>query len=269
MPNPENSLTSNQNASPILAIHDAILPYEFEGVQWAIANLGDNVETENAAVAELFETINYNLMGMTLMRDCFVSAVPSLECVKTHHNMYVRLLRFIDARTKRDNEVRLDFPHITPVRRVFRRYPVRYFDQKNRWTKRWTELCLYGLSQMAQVAEANTWTNDFHSRSAELFKRPYREAYRLMNVELFNVNMEAAKDPNFLLKEEDFEGYKASELIPIMEGIEHPYTAFFTEDRLRPITTRSVPIGEGITTEGGTAVSPGERAEIDANALIK
>ncbi len=269
MPNPENSLTNNENTSPILPIHDAILPYPFEGVIWALANVGDNVETENAAVAELFETVNYNLMGLSLSRDCFITAVPSLDCVKAHHNMYVRLLRFIDARTKADNESRLDFPHITPVRRVFRRYPVRYYDQKNRWTKRWCELCLYGLGQMAQISEANTWTNDFHVRSAELMKRPYREAYRLMVVELFNVNLESAKDPDFLLTAEDFENYKASEFIPLVEGIEHPYTAFFTEDRLRQITTHSVPVGEGITTEGGNTVSPGEQSEIDGNALIQ
>ncbi len=242
-------------------LHDAILPYPYDGVQWAIVNLGDNVETENAEVAMLFEIINRHLLTLSNLRDCFVVNPPSLDAVKAHHNLYVRLLWFIDARTKADNESRLDFPHITPVRRVFRRYPVRYFDVKNRWIKRWIELALYGLSNMAQLGEANTWTNDWLESSAEEMKKPYREAYRQMAVELFNTDLETAKVKKFLLNKEDFDTYNPSANIPTFEYLEHPYTAFFTEDRLRNISTPSVPVGAGITPEGDGGVSPGEASE--------
>ena len=248
-------------AAPGIALHDAILPYPFEGVTWALVNLGDNVETENAAMAELFETVNRHLLTLSNMRDCFVHNPPSIDCVKAHHNMYVRLNRFIDARTKADNESRLDFVHITPVRRKFRLYPVRYYDIKNRWCKRWIELYLYGLGNLVQMAEANTWTNDWTIISAEEMKKPFIEAYRLMAVELFNADLNESKAPNFLLNMEEFDNYNPSASIPIYEWLDHPYNAFFTEDRLRDVSTPSVPVGEGITPEGGGGVSPAEASE--------
>jgi len=182
--------------------------------------------------------------------------------------MYVRLLRFIDSRTKRDNEERLDFAHVTPVRRTFRIFPVRYFDMKNRWTRRWVELYLYGLSNLAQMAEANTYPNDWHEVSAKEMKKPFQEAYRLMVVELFNADLEASKDPKYLLTQTDFDNYNPSASIPVYEYLEHPYTAFFTEDRLRPASTPRVPVGEGITTEGGDTISPGEAAEKAVNPVV-
>ena len=247
--------------APGIALHDAILPYPYEGITWAIVNLGDNVETENAAMAELFETVNRHMLTLSNMRDFFVHNPPSIDCVKAHHNMFVRLNRFIDARTKEDNESRLDFAHITPVRRKFRRYPVRYFDVKNRWCKRWIELYLYGLGNLVQMAEANTWTNDWTTVSATEMKKPFREAYRLMAVELFNADLELAKAPDFLLKPEDFTGYNPSASIPVYEWLDHPYNAFFTEDRLRDVSTPSVPVGDGITPDGAGGVSPGEASE--------
>lgn len=257
-----NALTNNEDFdAPMVPIHDAILPYPFQGVQWAIPNLGDNVETESAAMAELFETVNRGLMMFSNMRDCFVVNPPSIACVKAHHNMYIRLNKIIDARTKQDHQERLDFPHITPIRRVFRVFPVRYFDMKNRWTKRWIELCLYGLTQFAQMAEANTWTNDFNHISAHEMKKPFAEAYRLMAIELFDVGIPEADIDNFRIPAPMFETYNPSALIPTYESLEHPYTAFFTEDRLRPASSHSVPVGEGITTHGGDQISPGEAQE--------
>jgi hypothetical protein len=100
-------------------------------------------------------------------------------------------------------------------------------------------------------------------------KKPFREAYRLMAVELFDVAIEAAKDPAFLLKQADFDAYNVSATIPVYEHFEHPYTAFFTEDRVRRIATPTVPIGEGITPTGGTTISPGERTERDQSPIIQ
>lgn len=263
-----NPLTNNEGYEPVFPIHDAILPYPFEGVTWAIPNLGDNVETENAAMAELFESVNRTLATLSNMRDAFVINPPSIEMVKAHHNMFVRLNKFVDARTKRDNQVRLDFAHVTPIRRVFRVYPVRYFDMKNRWVKRWVELALYGLTNFAQMAEANTWTNDFHEVSAREMKKPFQEAYRLMCIELFDVALADAESPEFRLSAEHFVNYNPSALIPTYEAMEHPYVAFFTEDRLRSVMSPSVPVGQGITPEGGNELSPGERTEKAARDQI-
>lgn len=266
----ETSTTGTSNVATIVPVHDAILPYEFEGVTWAIANLGDNEESENTAVSETFEIINRNLMSLSNMRDCFCVSPPSVAAVKYHHNCYIRLLDLIASRTKEDNQERLDLDHITPVRRKFRLYPVRYFDVKNRWLKRWIELYLYGLSNLVQLSEANTWTNDWTSTSAKLIKKPFIEAYRLMCVDLFQVPITefnqvvpaATPVTPFLLKEEDFLTYSPSTFIPHFEWFEHPYTAFFTEDRVRRVSTPTVPIGEGITETGGTQISPGEASEL-------
>ena len=229
-----------------LARHDAILPVAWEGIQWALANLGDNTETENGSLAELFETINRHLLALSNTRDCFVVNPPSIECVKAHHNMYIRLNKFIDSRSKADNEARLDFAHITPVRRKFATYPVRYYDMKNRWTRRWVELYLYGLSNMAQLAEANTWTNDWNMVSNEEMKKPFREAYRLMVIELFDIDLETAKDVDFRLSPVNFVNYNPSALIPTYEWQEHPFVYFFTEDVLHPASARHVPISDHI-----------------------
>lgn len=228
----------------VIARHDAILPFEYEGVLWGVANLGDNTETENSAMAELFESINRHMLALSNVRDCFVVNPPSIEAVKAHHNMYVRLMKFIDSRTKADNEARLDFAHITPVRRKFATYPVRYFDQKNRWTRRWTELYLYGLSNLAQMSEANTWTNDWNVVSAAEMKKPFREAYRLMAVELFDIPLADAKAVDYRLPVSAFENYAPSTLIPTYEWQEHPFVDHFTEDVLKGVSVRHVPLSD-------------------------
>ena len=270
----ETSTTGTNTIGTIIPIHDAILPYEFEGVRWSIVNLGDNISTENAALAEAFEVINLNLATLSNMRDCFVINPPSVGLVKAHHNMFVRLIGLIDSRTKADNQERIDFAHITPVRREFRRYPVRYFDVMNRWCRRYIELYMYGLSNIVQLAEANTWTNDWTETSAKEMKKPFQEAYRLMCVDLFQIPLTefnqvlpaATPATQFYLKEDDFLTYNPSKFIPTFEQFSHPYTAFFTEDRVRRAMTQSVPVSEGITETGGTQISPGEAGERAQNA---
>lgn len=241
----------------IIPRHDAILPLEWEGIKWGVVNLGDNTETENASMADLFESVNRHLASLTNTRTCFVVNPPDIDAVRAHHNMYVRLNLFIDSNTKADNEPRLDFPHITPVRRKFALYPVRYYDQKNAWTRRWTELYLYGLSNMAQLAEANTWTNDWTAVSAEEMKKPFREAYRLMAIQLFNTPLEDAKAPDFLLGKDAFDTYNPSASIPVFEYHEHPYNAFFSEDVLAAGLNRHIPVSDLIDEAPNPGVTSG------------
>lgn len=239
---------------------DSIIPIEHNGVIWALPNIGDNTQTENASVAEVFELINRNLLGLTNQRDCFVVSPPSVDCVKAHHNAFVRLVRFIDSRAKADNQPRLNFAHITSVKRVFKRYPVRYFDQKNQWTRRWTELYLYGLSSLAQLSEANTWQNDWSIMSAHIMKMPFQEAYRLMCIDLFGVPAEnfvvvsgIDEKPQFYLTDADFSTYSPSSLISSSEYLEEPYTNFFTEDSLRSISEIGItPSEEAVQSQNQT-----------------
>jgi len=267
----EYSSNLEVDVTSIVPVHDAILPFDFEGVRWAVPNLGDNTETENAGMAELFEMTCRYVQGMSNLRDCFTPGPPTIDMIKRHHNCYVQLIAFIDARTKNYQQPRLDVPHITPNRRKFKLYPIRYFDQQNRFTRRWTELYLYALGQWVQMDEANTWTNDFLESSADLMKLLPREAYRLMAVELFLVKAEVAAKVDFRLTQAEVDAYNPIH-IPQIEEIEHPYTAFFTEDRMRPITTVTIPVGKGVESPlvggGHSTESPGETHERRARETI-
>lgn len=235
---------------PLIPVHDAILPYEYLNVKWAIPNIGDNLETHNLSMSRIFDKINEHLQAFSLMRDCFAYNPPTVGCVKAHHNMFVRLNNIIDTVTKMDNQERLEAPHVTHERRQFKIYPVRYFDMKNDYTKRWVELGLQGLSNIAQLSE-NVWANDFSEASAREMKKLFREAYRLMCVELFQVPItEAAKvfddaEP-YYLQQAQFDTYNTDH-IPEIEWIRQPALgAFLTEDEMRAIANPSVTVGEGV-----------------------
>ena len=58
------------NENLVIPTHDAILPYMFEGVKWAIPNVGDNKETHNMAIARLFEKIGEHLQAFSVRTDC-------------------------------------------------------------------------------------------------------------------------------------------------------------------------------------------------------
>jgi len=235
----------------IIPTHDAILPYMFKGVKWAIPNVGDNKETMNLALARLFEKIGEHLQAFSVRTDCFVPGPPTLGAVKHHHNMFVRLCNLIDTNTKRDNMERLEAHHISHERRAFKLYPIRYFDVKNDYCRRWIELCLQGLSNIAQLSE-NTWGNDWSEPTAKEMKKLFREGYRLMCVELFRVPIATAEkvfsdeEDAFFLAAEDFSVYDVSH-IPTIEWIKHPALGSeFTEDELRPIATPNVPVAPGV-----------------------
>ncbi len=242
-------------AELIVSTHDAILPYMYKGVKWALPNIGDNVETSNLSIARLFEKTNEHLQAFTVRTDCFVPGPPSLGAVKAHHNMFVRFNGLINTNTKRDNMERLEAAHITHERRRFTMRPVRYFDMKNDYTKRWTELCLQGLANMAQLSE-NGWSNDWSEVTGIEMKKLCREAYRLMCVELFRVNLTDAEkifddeDP-FFLDQTHFDNYTTKH-IPSIEWIKHPpIGSEFTEDELRPITTVNVRVADGVVENDG------------------
>jgi hypothetical protein len=241
---------SDVNESLVIPTHDAILPYMFEGVKWAIPNVGDNKETHNMAIARLFEKIGEHLQAFSVRTDCFVPGPPTLSAVKHHHNMFVRLCNLIDTNTKPDNMERLEAHHITHERRAFKIYPVRYFDVKNDYCRRWIELCLQGLSDMAQLSE-NTWANDWSLQTGKEMKKLFREAYRLMAVELFRIPVIEAhsvfnEEAPFYLAAEHFVNYDVSH-IPTIEWIKHPALGSeFTEDELRPIATPNVPVAPGV-----------------------
>ena len=234
----------------VIPLHDAILPYMFQGVKWAIPNVGDNKETHNLAMARLFEKVGEHVQAFSVRTDCFVPGPPTLGAVKHHHNMFVRLCNLIDTNTKRDNMERLEAHHITHERRAFKIYPVRYFDVKNDYCRRWIELCLQAMSNISQLTE-NTWANDWSEATGKEMKKLFREGYRLMCVELFNVPViEAEKvfddSTPFFLTKNHFETYDVGH-IPTIEWIKHPALGGeFTEDELRPISTTNVPVAPGV-----------------------
>lgn len=234
----------------IVASHDSIIPYMYKGVKWAIPNIGDNVETHNLSIARLFEKVNEHLQAFSVRTDCFVPGPPSLGAVKAHHNMYVRFNGLVNTNTKRDNMERLEAAHVTHERRAFKLYPVRYFDMKNDYCKRWTELGLQNLGNMAQLSE-NGWSNDWSCVTCVEMKKLVREAYRLMCVELFRVSMTDAEmifsdDDPFFLTQEHFDNYDVSH-IPSIEWVKHPALGSeFTEDEIRPITTVNIKVADGV-----------------------
>ena len=241
----------------VIPTHAAILPYMFEGVKWAIPNVGDNKETHNLAMSRLFEKVGEHLQAFSIRTDCFVPGPPTLGAVKHHHNMFVRLNDLIDANTKRDNVVRLEADHITHERRAFKVYPIRYFDIKNEYCRRWIELGLQSLSNISQLSE-NTWANDWSIATANEMKKLFREAYRLMAIELFRIPIVEAEDvfnneTPFFLTPEHFTGYDVSH-IPTIEWIKHPALGSdFTEDELRPISTPNVPVAPGVAENDGNS----------------
>ena len=234
----------------VVPVHDAILPYMFKGVKWAIPNVGDNKETHNLAMARLFEKIGEHLQAFSVRTDCFVPGPPTLGAVKHHHNMFVRLCGLIDTNTKRDNVERLEAQHIAHERRAFKVYPVRYFDIKNDYCRRWCELGLQALSNLAQLSE-NTWSNDWSEATGREMKMLFREGYRLMCVELFKVPVIDAEgvfddEEPYFLSAEQFATYDVSH-IPTIEWIKHPALGSeFTEDELRSIATPNVPVAPGV-----------------------
>lgn len=240
-----------KNATLITPSHDAILPYMYKGVKWAVPNLGDNTETSNLAIARLHDKVGEHLQAFSVLTDCFVPAPPTIRAVKAHHNMFVRINNLIDTSTKPDSIERLEASHITHPRRKFKVYPVRYFDVKNDYCRRWIELGLQALANMAQLSE-NTWSNDFSPASAKEMKKLFREAYRLMCTELFNVTPVQSRDvfndeKPFYLTIEQVNGYNTSH-IPEIEWVKIPALgSVFTEDELRDIATPGIEDSLGVS----------------------
>ena len=50
----------------VIPVHDAILPYMYQGVKWAIPNVGDNKETHNLAMARLFEKVGEHVQAFSV-----------------------------------------------------------------------------------------------------------------------------------------------------------------------------------------------------------
>lgn len=241
---------SEENVNIVVPTHDAILPFMFEGVKWAVPNVGDNAETHNLAIARIFDKVGEHLQALSNLRDCFMPGPPSIAAVKAFHNMFVRLNNLIDTNVKTSVEEHLVGAHINHERRKFKIYPVRYFDVKNDYLCRWIELCLQGLSNMAQLTE-NGWQNDYTPATAVEMKKLFREAYRLMCTELFMIPFSEAKqifddEKPFYLSAEQVKAYDNTH-IPTIEWMKHPNLGLvFTEDELRPIATRNVPVAPGV-----------------------
>ena len=240
----------NDQATLIVPSHDAILPYMYQGVKWAIPNVGDNHETSNAAIARLFSKVGEYLQGFSVLTDCFVPAPPTIRAVKMHHNAFVRINNLVDSATKPDSVERLEASHITHPRIKFEIKPVRYFDVKNDYCRRWIELNLQALGNMAQLSE-NTWSNDFSPASASEIKKLFREAYRLMCTELFNIPVVQSREVfndkvPFFLTPEQINGY-TTDHIPSLEWLKFPAIgSVFTEDELRNISVPRVQDSAGV-----------------------
>lgn len=243
------NFTSVDVPNTVVPTSDGILSYIYKGVKFAIPNLGTNTESCNLALVRLFETIGQHLQAFSLRRDCFVPQPPSIGAVKHFHNMFVRLNTLVDVGTKLPGQERLEAQHVTHERRKFKLYPCRYFDVKNSYCARWIELALFGLTNMVQLSE-NTWENDWTPNTGIEIKKMFREAYRLMCVELFNVPIEDAakifddKTPYYLTPEK-IAAYNPQ--IPEIEWIRFPALgSFFTESELRPIVTPQIEQAEGL-----------------------
>lgn len=242
--------TTNQTQATFVASTDAILPFMYNQIKWGVPNTGDNKETSNLSMARVFDKIGEHLQAMSVRTDCFVPGPPTVEFAKSFHNMFVRLNQLIDESTKPDNIPRLAAAHVTNERRAFKIYPVRYFDVKNDYCRRYIELCLQGLGNISQLSE-NGWENDWSEETAIEMKKLFREAYRLMCMELFQVPYTDAmkvfdnKTP-FYLTQAQFDNYSVKH-IPTIEWMKFPpLGSVLTEDEMRLISTPNVPVAPGV-----------------------
>lgn len=237
----------------VTATSDAIKSVVLHGVKWAVPNLGDNTETNNSAMARIFDIVMEHLAAFSVLTDCKTPQPPTIRAVKMFHNMFVRLDTLINTSTKTDAIERLEPAHVTHARRRFKVMPVRYFDVQSNYCRRWIELCLQGLGNMAQLTE-NKWSNDWSPATAREMKSLFREAYRLMCTELFMVPIKTAEDvfnddAPFFLTGEEIAAYSTKH-IPQVEWIRASTGGdVFTEDELRDVFTSNVIQSEGVNED--------------------
>jgi hypothetical protein len=215
---------------------DSILWYnvgQFGEQGYAVPNWSDDIETNNVTIRELVDLVGSNLFLVMHGDDVRLSSPPFANTIHRIHQLYARIGYILQARARKESDLRFEAVHSTPAIEGFKVYPVPYFKVRNAWLKRWCELALRCIGEMMQHSE-NTVPDEISIQFAQTVGKYMNRIYVNMATELFGLTREVAEKEGFLLSPEQLAAYEPSKFVTSTERIDTvaPVRQILTEDAM-------------------------------------
>jgi len=207
---------------------------------YAVPNFAGHTMSLNAGIRRLVAVTGLNLSGaMHNNPDVSLRSPPTITTVTKVHKLILRARQMIGARGVAEAETSVLNPvHATPAPAPFMIYPVPYFQVRNPFLQEWCGLALTALAEAMQHTD-NLRSFDFTVSFGGTIGQYLQRIYRLMATELLGIDPAKAKDPAFVLTEQDLAAYNPSKFFTSTESIDTmpPIQDVPAEDDLRVLTS--------------------------------
>ena len=248
---------------------------KFGEAGYAVPAWGNDVATLNPNIAELTDLIGQSLFALVHQEDADMRTPPSVNTLRTVHQLYVRAGSILTARAVPPGQTEFRTTHVSPAATVFKVYPVPYFRMRNPYIRRWTGLILMLKAEMCQHTE-NRKTMEITTKFAADVGKYLQRIYYNMSTELFGKTAADASKPGFILQDSDFTAYNPLSVVMPSEAVDvvPPFEYVFTEDQL-DVLRQGIPVtmlpplptypgllipgdfsGPGATAAGGQTTGP-------------
>ena len=268
---------------------DAILWYNrgiYGQVGYAVPNPSNDIGTLNPNMLDFTNGIGRGLFYVMHHEDVDLSTPPTVQTLWNIHSLVMYMQRLVASRIQPDGEMPFNPEHVSPAGEIFLVWPVPFFKVRNMTLKRWARYTLYLLAELFQNSENRRLMNTYAKVGERIGGYLKRKIYYEMATEFFGKSPDEAKDPKFVLKDEDFRAYNPSALRPDWEAND-PVPALdnvFSEDRmadlvagiplhqlpkLQPYPTNVLGLYEQMRAKRAATVNPDTGLPADSGSRIQ
>lgn len=204
---------------------------------YAVPNFGNDPTTLNSGIFKVTEMMGRNLSAIMHHPDVLSRTPPSINTLTRIHKMILRARTILGGRAVPSGQKNMDAVHTSPSEQATLIFPVPYFRVRNSWMKEYCGLTLNALSEAMQHTE-NAKPFEISEAFAGVVGQYLHRIYRLMATELFQVDVEEAKDLGYTMTQEILDSYNPSSVFSTTEMIDvvPPFSQIPTEDDLRVLT---------------------------------
>ena len=192
--------------------NDASLWYnvgDWKDLGLAVPNWSNDEKSQNANIRYVCNVMGRNLQSIMFHDDARQTTPPSINTLVRLHKLCTRARDIMASRAVPENELNMESAHANPAPEVHLVYPTPYFRVRNQWLKDWCGLILTAITEAMQHQE-NATAIEISTRFTGLIGQYIQRLYRLMCVELFQVPLADAKQPDFTLTDVQLASYNPS-----------------------------------------------------------
>ena len=155
---------------------------------FAVPNWGTRQVTRNSAILDFVSVVGRNLQSIMLTDDALSTRPPNINRIIDINKLLMAVRAMLGNEGLPDNQPALEGVKATQDVESFLLYPCPYFMVRNRWLKRYAQLCFHALAEAIQSTENDTSSFEISNEFCKQMNGYFNRIMQLLATDLLRIS---------------------------------------------------------------------------------